>query len=116
MLITPIIINGRHGGIFLPNMEYYPTIKLPINNKCQISLGENYDNSVRIGDIIEYKECFRSVDKRCVMYSTNGRWDDIKYALLSNIEHTYPINIFNFDPQERTKKQIYKNEHGRKLN
>lgn len=93
MKITPIIINGRHGGTILGDMEYSPTIKLPIDNKSQISLGENYDKSVRVGDLVEYTECFRSVDKKSVMYSTNGRWSDIKYALLSNTRPTYPVDF-----------------------
>lgn len=93
MKITPIIINGRHGGIILPDMEYSPTIKLPIKDKAQISIGEEYDGSVRVGDVEEYVECFRSVDNGCVMYSTSGRWSDIEYALLSNIRPTYPVDI-----------------------
>lgn len=93
MRITAIIIDGRHGGFIYPNFEYSPTIKLPINNENQISMGEEYDNSVRIGDEITYKECFRSVDKNCVMYSTNGRWEDIKYAVLSKLDQTYPIRL-----------------------
>lgn len=94
MKITAIIINGRHGGFIYPNFEYAPTIKLPIVNENQISIGEKYDNSVRMDDNIGYKECFRSVDKQCVMYSTNGRWEDIKDAMLSKLDPTYPIRLF----------------------
>ena len=93
MKITPIIINGRHGGQILQQMEYSPKIKLPITDKLQISIGEKYDKSVRIGDFEEYEECFRSVDKSCVMYSTNGEWSDVKYALLSNLRETYPVDF-----------------------
>ncbi len=57
-------------------------------------MGEKYDNSVRLKDEIEYKECFRSVDKNCVMYSTNGRWEDIKYAAAQKLDQTYPIRLF----------------------
>lgn len=56
MKITPIIINGRHGGTILADMEYSPTIKFPIDNIDQISIGEKYDKSVRVGDYEEYKE------------------------------------------------------------
>jgi hypothetical protein len=92
--ITAIIINGRHGGFMYPNFEYSPTIKLPITLESQISMGESYDNSVRINDNITYHECFRSVDKKCVLYSENGRWEEIKYAVLSKLKQTYPINLF----------------------
>ena len=95
MEITPIIINGRHGGQILPTMEYSPIIRLPIKEDIMLSIGEECDNSVRIGDVVEYKECFRSVDKRCVMYSTNGRFEDIRYALLSNLKRTYPVDLGN---------------------
>ena len=94
MKITAIIINGRHGGFLYPNFEYSPTIKLPITKESQISMGEKYDNSVRLKDEIEYQECFRSVDKNCVMYSTDGRWQDIKYAVLEKLDQTYPIRLF----------------------
>jgi len=92
MKITAIIIDGRHGGrLFMT--EYNPTIKIPIENKMQISMGEEDDNSVRIGDEIVYYECFRSVDKKCVMYSTSGHWDDIKYAVFEKLKETYPYKI-----------------------
>lgn len=94
MEIIAIIIDGRHGGLMYPCFDYSPTIKLPIAHENQISIGEDYDKSVRIGDEITYTECFRSVDKKCVLYSTNGHWDDIKYAVLSKLEQTYPIRIF----------------------
>jgi hypothetical protein len=93
MKVNAIIIDGRHGGFIYPNFEYCPTIKLPITQESQISIGEKYDNSIRLKDEIEYKECFRSVDKNCVMYSTNGRWEDIKYAVLAKLDQTYPIRL-----------------------
>ena len=93
MKVTVIIIDGRHGGFIYPNFEYYPEIKLAISQPAQISIGEDYDKSVRLGDEITYKECFRSVDKECVMYSTNGKWQDIKYAVLSKLDQTYPIRL-----------------------
>lgn len=94
MKITAIIIDGRHGGFLYPNFEYNPTIKVPITMETQISMGEKYDNSVRLNDYVEYQECFRSVDKKCVLYSTNGRWEDIKYAVLGKLDQTYPIRLF----------------------
>lgn len=94
MQITAIIIDGRHGGFMYPSFAYAPSIKLPIVNENQISLGEDYDKSVRIGDDVVYYECFRSVDKKCVLYSTTGHWEDIKYAVLSKLEQTYPIRLF----------------------
>ena len=93
MNITAIIIDGRHGGLLFIK-SYSPVIRLPIETESQISMGEKYDNSVRIGDEIEYKECFRSVDKKCVLYSTNGCWDSIEYALLERFRQTYPIKFF----------------------
>ncbi len=94
MKITAIIINGRHGGFIYPGFEYSPTIRLPIDNENQISMGEEYDKSVRINDLIEYEECFRSVDKRCVLYSEKGRWEEIKYNVLEKFTPTYPIRLF----------------------
>lgn len=94
MEITAIILDGRHGGFIYPSFEYAPTIKCPISNESQISLGEEYDKSVRMNDLVEYKECFRSVDRKCVMYSTNGRWEDIKAGLLYRLNPTYPIRLF----------------------
>jgi hypothetical protein len=89
MKIQAIVINGRHGGTTLM-MEYSPTLKLPIDREDMISIGEQHDNSVRMGDEIEYKECFRSVDKRCVLYSTSGNSDDINY-IVYKIMQTYPL-------------------------
>ncbi len=94
MKITAIIIDGRHGGFVYPSFDYSPTIKVPITQETQISMGEKWDNSVKLQDEIEYKECFRSVDKNCVLYSTHGRWEDIKYAVLSKLDQTYPIRLF----------------------
>ncbi len=94
MRVTAIIIDGRHGGWIRPDWEYMPEIKMPISQESQISIGEEYDNSVRMGDEITYKECFRSVDRQCVMYSTNGRWEDIKYAVMSKLNPTYPVRLF----------------------
>ena len=96
MKVTAIIMNGRHGGTQINNFNYNPTIKLPISKDSQISIGETYDNSVRMGDIEEYKECFRSVDKMCVLYSTTGKWSDIKYGLKNALylKETYPIKLF----------------------
>lgn len=93
MDITAIIINGRHGGRVL-NMEYMPTVKIPVDNENQISIGEEHDHSVRMGSDIEYKECFRSVDKKCVLYSTSGRWDDIKQNAGRLVGETYPIRLW----------------------
>ena len=98
MKITPIIINGRHGGLVLAEMDYSPTIKLHIENEEQVSIGEKCDKSVRVGDYVEYKECFRSVDKKCVMYSTNGYWSEIKYAVLGNLRPTYPVDFTRITP------------------
>lgn len=89
MKITAVIINGRHGGRMFYT-EYSPIIKMPIEDETQISMGEEYDKSVRIGDEIIYNECFRSVDKQCVLYSENGRWEDIKY-IFGYMKQTYPI-------------------------
>ncbi len=94
MKITAIIINGRHGGFVYPNFEYSPTIHLPIVNETQISMGEKWDNSVRLNDEITYQECFRSVDKECVMYSQKGKWQEIKDNMLSKLDQTYPIRLF----------------------
>ncbi len=94
MKIVAVIMNGRHGGFIYPNFDYCPKIKMPITSEEQISLGESHDRSVRIGDEIEYRECFRSVDKGCVLYSTNGVWEDIKDNVLSKFDQTYPINLF----------------------
>ncbi len=92
--ITAIILNGRHGGFMYFDMEYMPTIKLPITEENQISIGEKYDNSVHIGDYIEYKECFRSVDKGCVIYSEYGRWEEIK-NVLHEFDQTYPVRFYS---------------------
>ena len=92
MKITAIILNGRHGGFLYHDMDYAPTIKLPIKEESQISIGEQYDKSVRIGDFIEYKECFRSVDKGAVIYSEDGRWAEIKHVL-HEFDQTYPIRL-----------------------
>lgn len=92
MKINAVIINGRHGGQVL-SIEYSPRIKLPITNEEQISIGEDYDKSVRIGDKVEYKECFRGIGKRWVLYSTNGEDEDINY-ILGYFKQTYPIKLF----------------------
>lgn len=93
-MITAVIINGRHGGRYFQT-EYLPKISIPIEKESQISMGENLDESIRIGDSVEYIECFMSADKKCVLYSTTGRWEDIKYTLLNEIIQTYPIDIFS---------------------
>jgi len=89
--IMAIIVNGRHGGDMFV-CEYSPVIKCPIRTESQISIGEKEDRSVRVGDCVEYKECFRAVDKKCVLYSTSGRWEDIKYSNLK-FRETYPITL-----------------------
>jgi len=59
MKVKCIILNGCHKGqeLFLP---YIPIIRLPKNT----------------GEIIEYKECFRAVDKKVVLYSLTGKSKD----------------------------------------
>jgi len=87
--IKALIINGRHGGTRL-DIAYCPTIKLPITDKSQISIGEHEDGSVRLDDMIEYHEAFRSIDGRMVLYSTNGASSDIQI----NFDRTYPIRFY----------------------
>lgn len=90
--IKAIIIDGRHGGKVL-SMRYLPQISLSIEDESQISMGEDYDGSVKIGDQVEYYECFRSVDKLCVLYSTNGSHEDIR-NIHDTFRQTFPIPLF----------------------
>ena len=85
-------MNGRHGGQVL-HIEYNPTIKLPIQDKNQISMGEKEDKSVRIGDEITYKECFRAVDKKIVIYSVYGDSEELNRSDCI-FQQTYPIRLF----------------------
>ena len=66
MEVKCIIIDGYHRGqeIYLP---YGESIRLPKEN----------------GEIIEYKECFRAVDKKVVLYSPTGNSEEFsKYILV----------------------------------
>jgi len=90
MKITAIIMNGRHGGETFC-IEYQPTIKMQIEEQSQISLGEQ--DNLFIGDFVEYKECFRAVDGKTVLYSEKGSSAEIR-SLQRMFKKTYPVNIF----------------------
>lgn len=93
MNITAIIITGKHGGERLC-IPYSPTIKMPVLHERQISIGEKHDHSVKIGDYIEYQECFRSVDGKCVLYAQSGKWHEITYAINRGFRPTSPVLLF----------------------
>lgn len=91
MKIQAVIIDGRHGGTQLV-LDYAPTIVLPISHQSQISMGEQSDGW-KVGDTVTYHECFRSVDKRMVLYSTTGQGGDIR-NIANKIQPNYPIYLF----------------------
>lgn len=89
MRICAVIIDGRHSGVTL-TISYKPVIRMAITKEDHISMGEEYDKSVRIGDYVEYHECYRSVDKEIVLYSTRGKATDL-LNIIYRLKPTYPI-------------------------
>jgi hypothetical protein len=77
MKIRAIILDGFHKGHVVA-MEYGPTIKLlkPRSLKVDYCCDGDIlvDNPTDIE--VEYKECFRGVDKEIVMYSEKGKSSD----------------------------------------
>lgn len=73
MNITAIILDGFHKG-HVVRMEYMPTLRLIKPRNIQVDYccdGNTYVNDP-IHSELEYKECFRAVDRNIVLYSVKG--------------------------------------------
>lgn len=72
MIITAVVIDGFHAGHTMA-IEYYPTLKLLKPKVVRIDYCcPGYDDFIEPVDTIEYKECFRAIDKKMVLYSEKG--------------------------------------------
>jgi hypothetical protein len=85
-IITGVVIDGFHAG-HVVRMEYSPILRLLKPNVMRVDyccpqFGEWPESR---DEIIEYKECFRSVDRRMVLYSEKGESMD----LLGKFPQTY---------------------------
>lgn len=103
MIINAYVINGRHAGFYM-RIKHSPTIKLKIKKEAQISLGEAEEGVVRIGDKIEYKECFRAIDGRSVLYSASGESRDFDFVRQFLVP-SYPIDFSSHLKATRAKKE-----------
>ncbi len=75
--IQAIVIDGFHKGHSM-RIEYYPTLKLLKPKIIRVDYccdGEARPETET--DFIEYKECFRAVDQKVVLYSTKGESIDV---------------------------------------
>ena len=77
MMIQAIVIDGFHKG-HVVRMEYYPKLKLlkpksiRVDYCCDMSESPINDEEMAV-----YKECFRAVDQKLVLYSTTGKSQDV---------------------------------------
>lgn len=85
MKITAIILDGFHKGHVIRG-DYIDRIKLlkPKHNIVDMCCDGEINSTVDI-DYIEYKECFRAVDKKVVMYSLSGKSDDYVMQQTHNV-------------------------------
>jgi hypothetical protein len=77
-MIQAIVIDGFHKG-HVVRLPYHPAIKLL---KPRVIMVDTCCDGIEVPpddpQIIEYKECFRAVDREVVLYSTTGASPDIK--------------------------------------
>lgn len=90
-IIQAIVIDGFHKGHCVA-IRYHPTLKLlkPRTIKVDYCCDNDYliENPTDI--MVEYKECFRGVDGKVVLYSVDGD----STILLNHI----PIKVFSDTP------------------
>lgn len=73
MRVQAIVLDGFHKG-HVVSMEYMPTLKLlkPRNITVDYCCDMGQIVNDPIPDYVEYKECFRGVDQKVVLYSQKG--------------------------------------------
>ncbi len=91
MKVTAVVIDGFHAGHTV-RMEYSPTLKLlkPLVIRVDYCCDPDTKFNEPI-DYLEYKECFRSVDRRMVLYSEKGESMD----MLGKFPMTYSERPWN---------------------
>lgn len=84
-LITAVVIDGFHAGHTM-RMEYYPTLKLlkPLVMRVDYCCDPEQELPEESEQLI-YKECFRAVDRKMVLYSVKGESMD----LIGKFPHTF---------------------------
>lgn len=72
-MIRAIVIDGFHRGHCV-NFEYHPTLRLLKPKIIRVDYCCNGDEIPENTEIeyVEYKECFRAVDNKTVLYSLSG--------------------------------------------
>lgn len=121
MKIQAIILDGFHKGHVL-RAEYMPVIRLlkPRN----ISVDYCCDGDITVNDAtpsyVEYKECFRGVDKNVVLYSEKGDSRDFtswfnRIEATNNPWNEYTTLYFGYhnEPIERKQDGTQKTEYDR---
>lgn len=75
--ITAMVMDGFHKG-HVVRMQYHPTLRLlkPKVIRVDYCCGEE-EWTESESQIVEYKECFRAVDRKVVLYSEKGESMDI---------------------------------------
>lgn len=87
-IIQAIVLDGFHAGHFV-SLPYSPTINLLKPRVIMVDTCCRGDEMPPLPEeIIEYKECFRSVDQTTVLYSTTGEaWQ---------FRHLYPASFSKY--------------------
>lgn len=90
-IIQAIVIDGFHKGHTVA-MQYHPTLRLlkPRTIKVDYCCDNDIIVDNAIADFIEYKECFRGIDGKVVLYSKNGD--------SSELLNFVPTKVFSDEP------------------
>lgn len=71
--IQAVVIDGFHKGHVL-RLPYSPVISLAKPKVVMVDVCcPQYPDSHHDAEILQYKECFRAVDKEMVLYSVDGK-------------------------------------------
>ena len=70
-IIRAVVIDGFHKGQMVV-MEYHPTLKLYKPKTVTVDYCCDFSEYPSSEEILEYRECFRGVDGKVVLYSQKG--------------------------------------------
>jgi hypothetical protein len=110
-MITAIVLDGFHKGHTL-RMEYMPTLKLIMPRNITVDYCCDGEMTVNepIASYVEYKECFRGVDRDVVLYSEKGEsrsflsWFN-KHVVSGEPWNEYTILYFGYHSEPVRRKQ-----------
>ena len=110
MKITAIILDGFHKGHTV-RTDYMPTVKLlkPRNLTVDYCCDETTTVNDPVSSYVEYKECFRGVDKNVVLYSEKGDSSDFlswfNKEVIDNPWNEYTTLYFGYHNEPIIRKQ-----------